>query len=690
MLCPPLEPPCERYLAGLPAGVYLLETRVQGETLRPEKVLFASPRLANLASPGSPENLEAVLWDPLRIHPEDRKGLLESTRRLLEGGNEEWRLFRFQRKDGSYLWIKEGLSVFERLEDRLIIIGLWVDLTEEKKVSDEARTDQPLWLSLFGKAPVGLILYDLEDGRFLYANPYALKVLGYQLKELQGKRVWEVVHPRFRREIQKNLSRRAKGEVSPFFFQDLTLITKEGQERVVSLLTETFQWEGRRVGVGIGVDTTPQRILERRLMEMAFFDILTGLPNRHLFLEKLRALTLRGARKRERLLVAVLDLANFREVNATLGYEAGNRILKEIAARLCAGLRKDDVKSRFFADRFGLIFTDIRGTHSLHVVLQKVQNLLKKPFRVNDHEVVISVRIGGAIFPRDGKTPEELLTKAEVALKRAKENDETVGLYSTEIERSLSEEAFLRTAMVEGLKRGEFFPVYQPIVRLSDRRIIGVEALIRWRHPRLGLLSPAKFIGLAEKTGFISELGEFILRKALEEMVPLVRENGLFLCLNFSARQFRETALPKKIERALEETGFPPEKFHLEITETTAMEKAERTLSILEKLRSLGIKIVLDDFGMGYSSMKYLVEFEVDKIKIDRFFVSNLLSGEKSQYVVRTIVGLARNVGARCLAEGIEREEELRLLQEMGCDEGQGFLFAPPLEFEKFRELVKR
>ncbi len=688
MFPPSLEPLYERYLAGLPAGVYLLEARIQEEDLKPERLLFASPRLASFAGEESPETLQTVLWNPLRIHPEDRRGFEESIRRLMKE-NEVWRVFRFERGDGRYLWIKEGLSVLEKSGSRLLLLGLWVDLTEEKEAFAEPQTDHLLWLSIFGKAPVGLILYDLEDGRFLYANPYTLKVLGYAWEELRIKRVWEVVPLRFRQEIKENLSWRAKAGRSCSFFYELPLVTKTGEERMVSLLTETFQWKDRRVGVGIGVDATPQLFLERRLAEVAFFDPLTGLPSRDLFLEKLRALILRGARKREHLLVAVLDLTNFREINATLGYEAGNRILKEVAARLCGGLRKSDIKSHFFADKFGLIFTDIRGTYSLQVVFQKVQELLKKPFRINSHEVVLSARIGGALFPRDGETPEELLSKAEAALKRAKESGEDVALYSPEIERSLAEEAFLRSAMVEGLARGEFFPVYQPIVRLSDRRIVGAEALIRWHHPELGLLPPARFIGLAEKTGFISELGDFILRKALEEMSPLVSQNGLFLCLNFSGRQFRETSLPQKIERVLKETDFPPEKFHLEITETTAMEKAERTLAILERLRSLGIKIVLDDFGMGYSSMKYLVEFEVDKIKIDRFFVSNLLSGEKPRHVVRTIVGLARSVGARCLAEGIEREEELEILKEIGCEEGQGFLFAPPLTFEKFRELVK-
>ena len=681
-----LEPACEKYLAGIPAGVYLLEARREGDELLPVRVLFASPRLREILGPAAPENM----WDPEHIHPEDRASFLEDARSLLETPGESWRLFRFRKEDGGFLWIKEGISVLEKESDRWLLLGLWVDLTEEKTGTGTFALDSVFWQSLFGRAPVGLVVYDLEDGRILHANPYTLRMLGYTLNELREKRVWEVVHPRFHWKIRENLARRIRGEISSHTYRDLVLVTKDGRERVINLVTDSLEWEGRRVGVGLGVDTTPQRLLERRLIEVAFFDTLTGLPNRHLFLEKLRALTLRGARRREQLLVAVIDLVDFREVNATFGYEAGNRILSEVARRLQEGLRRDDVKSRFFADKFGIIFTDIRGTYSLQVVLNKVQRLLQKPFRIEGQDLILSVRIGGALFPRDGESPEDLLSKAEAALKRAKENDETVALYSPEIEKHLAEEAFLRTAMVEGLKRGEFFPVYQPIVRLSDRGLVGAEALIRWRHPQLGLLSPIKFIGLAEKTGFINELGEFVLHRALTDLAPLVKRKGLFLCLNFSARQFREASLPQRIEKVLSETGFPPERFHLEITETTAMEKAERTLAILGKLRHLGIKIVLDDFGMGCSSMRYLVEFEVDKIKIDRFFVSNMLREDKTRFVVRTIVGLARNVGARCLAEGIEREEELRLLREMGCEEGQGFLFSPPLGLEEFMEFAER
>ncbi len=679
-----LEPPCEDYLIGLPAGIYLLEASRQEETFEPRRLIFASPRLKALAGT---EDLFPLLWRPEALHPDDREGLEKAKRQLLSRKGELWRSFRLRRPDGSYVQLREGVSLFrEEEEGRLTLIGLWIKLGEEALPSQGL----PLWITLLEKAPVGLVLYDLQEGTFLYANSYALNLLGYSLEELRQKRVWEVVHPRFQEEVRKNLERRAKGKDFPYTYQELHLLTRGGQEKLVTLFTETVHLEDQRVGVGIGIDLTPQRVLERRLTELAFFDPLTGLPNRQLFLEKLRAFIARGLRKREQLMVMVLDLMDFREVNTVWGYQAGNRILREVARRLERNLRRSDVKSRFFADRFGLICMDVRGTWGIRAVQEKIEALFRRPFRVNGGEIALSFRAGVSLFPRDGSQAEDLLAKAEAALKRAKEHDERMAVFSSELERSLTEEALLRTAMQEGLRRGEFFPVYQPIVRLSDRKVVGVEALVRWNHRELGVLPPSRFIPLAEKSGFIHELGEFMLRRALEDLSPCLSREECFVCVNLSARQFRDPALSRRIESALKRTGFPPERLHLEITETTAMEEPEKTLTILSKLRRLGVKIVLDDFGMGYSSMRYLVDFEVDKIKIDRFFVENLLFGEKPRYVVRTITGLAHNVGARSVAEGIEKEEQVRILLELGCEEGQGFLFSPPLELPALKEFLEK
>ncbi|RUM86965.1 MAG: hypothetical protein DSZ24_07290, partial [Thermodesulfatator sp.] len=287
----------------------------------------------------------------------------------------------------------------------------------------------------------------------------------------------------------------------------------------------------------------------------------------------------------------------------------------------------------------------------------------------------------------DGKDPEELVAKAEMALKRAKESNAPYALYSPELERGLLEEDFLIRAMVEGLKREEFFVHYQPVVNLRERRLTGAEALVRWHQPELGLVAPSKFIPVAENTNLILQLGEYVLYRALEEFGPLARERGLELSVNFSPRQLREEDFPRKIEKALAETAFPPERFFLEITETTAMEDPQLTLQILKELRSLGIKVALDDFGMGYSWLRYLVEFAVDRIKVDQFFVGALRRDPKAPHVVRTILELARSVRARGLAEGIEREDQVEALLEMGCEEGQGFLFGRPMDIQTFGRL---
>ncbi|OAQ21738.1 bifunctional diguanylate cyclase/phosphodiesterase [Thermosulfurimonas dismutans] len=682
-----LKPQCEKYLESFPVGIYVVEVSVESESIRFEKIKFLNAEVERLTGWSRKEIEAEPYWWFNNLHPEDRPKILKLEQKLLESNERGSHLYRFRKKSGDYLWIKDYFSVISRDDSRFLLAGLWLDFSREKALEEELQEKEAFFRLFVTKAPVAILLY---DERIIYANPYVEKLTGYPLEELRKKYIWELATPSHREAIKEIVARRLRGEKIPKYYHEFVILTKDGQEKVGRFYAETVKYKGRYLGLAIGFDITPEKTLKKRLVEVAFFDPLTGLPNRDLFIEKLKILLAKARRRKEGLMVAILDLVKFREINATFGFENGNTILRQVGERLKRTLREGDVKSRFFADKFGLVLTELRTPYGIWVVMEKLKKLFKQPFRVGDRDLYLSANIGVALFPRDGTKAEELLQKAEIALKRAKESGENYfAFYSPEMEKELLEDAFFRNALVEGLRRQEFFLEYQPILNLRTKRVIGVEALIRWRHPELGLISPAKFIPVAEKSGFIFELEEFILSQSLKEMA-LLSNPDLFLAINFSGRQFRDPKLPEKIEAALKGFDFPPEKFILEITETAAMEDAERSRKILSNLREIGIKIALDDFGIGYSSMEYLIEFEVDKIKIDRSFVTAMLKSEKALKVINTVIELSHGIGVSCLAEGIENKEQLEKLICLGCDEGQGFYFAPPMGLEALTEFLSR
>lgn len=657
-----------------PYVVYLVEAKPP----EPLNVIYVSPNVERLLG-YTAEDFHTGWWVE-NLHPEDREEVLKNVQKLLSEG-EALHTYRFKKKDGSYIWIQAYAKVVDRVEDLYRVAGYWTDVTELKEKFELLET-------LTNNAPVAIFLY---DEKFIYANPTALRLTGYTIEELRDKYVWELVHPKHMEEVKEIIRKRLNCEKIHKEYNDFVILTKDGREITARLYADTVTYGGRCVGLAVGLDITEQRKLEEELFKVTFYDPLTGLPNRLLFTEELRSLIPHAFRRKEHIAVVILDINRFREVNTAYGTKAGDRVLKEVAHRLRNSLREGDIVGRFFADEFGIILTGIKRKRDLTIVLDKIRSVFNEPFKVNSHNFYLNANYGVALFPNDGTKAEELLGRAELALNASKNIGEgAVYFYSKEIELETVEEAVLRSSLREAIRGGEFILYYQPVLRLSDHRVVGVEALVRWNHPELGVLSPARFIPVAENTGLIIELGNFILDRALEDISKLHREGyDLFIGVNFSMKQFMDVKLVQKVKDALKKHSVAPESFLFEITESIAMRDPERTRDILSKLRNLGIKIAIDDFGTGYSSMNYLIEFDVDKIKIDRSFVTAMDETERAKSVVKTIIDLSHSVGASALAEGIEKDEHLRLLKDMGCDEGQGYLFSPPTGYDKLLEFLK-
>ena len=444
--------------------------------------------------------------------------------------------------------------------------------------------------------------------------------------------------------------------------------------------------------IGVAFDVTERRRAEQMLREReaelrhrAFHDPLTGLPNRDMFIERLDHCIRRLERNRDKYAaVLFLDLDRFKTINDSLGHHVGDELLVAIARRLEVCLRPADTVARLGGDEFTILLEDIDGVEDASRVAERIQTALAKPYHLNGHEVVTTVSIGIAAHMEGGKRPGELLRDADTAMYRAKAGGKARHqLFDQEMHdhamRLLTMESDLRRA----LERDEFFVCYQPIVNLTSGRIIGFEALARWRHPERGLVSPFHFIPIAEETGLIVPLGEIILNRACEWLVEVTEHfpgrEALVVHVNLSPHQFSRSDLPTVVDGVLSATGLAPEQLALEITETLLMENVESVLPTLEGLRERGIGLSIDDFGTGYSSLGYLHKFPIDTLKIDRSFVGSMHMGDQEKAIVETIATLARNLKVGVIAEGVETPEQLAALRELKCEAAQGYFFAKPL-----------
>jgi diguanylate cyclase (GGDEF)-like protein/PAS domain S-box-containing protein len=478
-----------------------------------------------------------------------------------------------------------------------------------------------------------------------------------------------------------------------------------------------FEMSVSRKGVGAGEkprfivlsrDITERKMAEAHIARLAYFDSLTGLPNRRSFLDRVDREIERAARCQERLAILFMDLDGFKSVNDTLGHAAGDLILKCSADRLRESLRPTDLLSRQMdlgddqesdfklarlgGDEFTALLLNVQHPQDALAVAQRIGQQMRKPFAVEGRDVTLSTSIGIAFFPDDGQDAATLLKHADTAMYHAKGiGRDNAQVYCASLTHEILQRVELDTAVRAALDRDEFYLVYQPQFEVHSGRIYGVEALIRWKHPTRGLVSPLEFIPLAEENGLIDRIGAWVLATAIEQAARW-KDAGLSLtvAVNLSPLQFGTPHLPALVIHALAKAGLAPQRLELEVTETALMENSAATRVSLQALRSLGVQIALDDFGTGYSSLAYLTRMPINRIKVDRCFVEGLLGGGESEAIVRAILAMAHSLGMRVLAEGVETLEQARALKAMGCDDLQGYYFSPPVPQQDIPALLTR
>jgi diguanylate cyclase (GGDEF)-like protein/PAS domain S-box-containing protein len=433
-------------------------------------------------------------------------------------------------------------------------------------------------------------------------------------------------------------------------------------------------------------DVTQMREAQDQIHRLANFDALTELPNRALLNEKLVQSITRSSKNGEKIALLRVDLDRFKTLNETLGQNAGDELLKSVAGRLTYNVRDIDIVSRLSGDEFSIMLPGIARTQDAEVIAKKVLSQFEQPFVVGDREVFITASIGVAIYPEDAQDANDLMKHAGAAMHHIKEHGRNAyKLYSNDLDAMAFEQLVLENSLRRALERNEFVLFYQPQIDLKQGNVVGVEALIRWNHPDLGMVSPIRFIPLLEETGLILQVGEWVIQEACRQ-AKRWHDTGhmMRVAVNISPRQFIQgRQLAKVVSEAIATAGIDPEYLDLEITESSLMDNVDESVALLAGFKSKNIKISLDDFGTGYSSLSYLTRFPIDTLKIDRSFVRNALTDANDAALSTAIITMGRSLNIRVLAEGVETAEQLEFLRRQGCDEVQGFLFSKPVPAEE-------
>lgn len=532
-------------------------------------------------------------------------------------------------------------------------------------------------------------------GIIVKVNAFTEKLFGYQRDELLGQSIQVLVPVHLREAHLRHMTRyETQPEVrSMGARQNLTALCKDGSEIPVNISLGPLVTEEGRFTIAAVRDIRETKAYEARILHQATHDALTGLPNRALFHDLLNRAMIQAERDECLLAVVFLDLDGFKNINDTLGHDWGDQLLKEIALRIGLAMRRNDVVARQGGDEFTILLQGIQHVDDVLAVTRKILTAVSVPIHLRDIEFHVTASLGITIFPLDDTDAENLLRNADTAMYRAKETGRNgFQFYTAEMNAQAQERLGIENDLRRAIAQQEFVLHFQPQVDIASGRVIGAEALLRWNHPEKGMIPPAKFIPVAEESGLIVAIGEWVLRDACRQLrawqlsgLPTLR-----IAVNLSARQFREPNLPQRIAEIMAECGLENrEVLEVEITESLLMKNVEVACDMLEQLFDMGVRISVDDFGTGYSSLSYLQRFCLHALKVDQSFVRDITSGTDGAVIAGVIVDLAHKLKLSVIAEGVETLGQLQYLEQIGCDEIQGFYFSRPLPAAAFEALVR-
>jgi diguanylate cyclase (GGDEF)-like protein/PAS domain S-box-containing protein len=591
----------------------------------------------------------------------------------------------------STIWISEDISEKKAAGEALVRAHQELEQRVLERTSELEQARQQLE-TVIQSSPLAIYTRNI-DSVITSWNPAAEMMFGWKAEEIIGQSVLPTIPLDKRAQAEELRHRVQNGEA--IVQLEFERQRRDGTPIDISMTVAPLRDSTEKISgyLTIAADITDRKTAEKKVAYLAYHDPLTGLPNRLLLQDRLEQAMAHADRTRSRVALMFLDLDNFKQINDTLGHAAGDALLQEVSSRLRECVRDTDTISRQGGDEFVIVLRDLPDTDAAVPVLAKIMERLQDPIVVEDHELSTSVSIGVTIYPEDGADVETLSKKADMAMYRAKEaGRNTYRFFNDEMSAEAIDHLVMRNGLRRALERGEFVLHYQPLIDLSSETVIGAEALIRWNHPELGLVPPARFIPIAEDTGLIVPIGEWVMQEACRQAMAWNKAGhpGMTVAVNLSAVQFKRGNVEQTVIHALAQSGLDPALLELELTESILIQNVEQVLATVKRLKLLGVKLSIDDFGTGYSSLSYLKRFDIDKLKIDQSFIRDLATDPDDAAIVRAIIQMARSLNLKTIAEGVENSdmpEQLRIFQ---CDEAQGYHFARPMPADEFASYLSR
>ena len=612
--------------------------------------------------------------------------------RTIEKGK-TWRgEIRNKAKDGTYYWVDTTIVPF--LNEKGIpyqYISIRNDITKRKQMEEEIKKREEMYRFIAENASDLISVID-KGGQVVYASPSFEAVLGFELPRFQSSPFLAWVHEEDQENVLKAIDHLFAAD-APSSKLEFRMQTNKGSSMYVEAMMNPIADEDGRVQklVLSARDITERKESEKTIQHLAYHDTLTNLPNRRLFMKRLKEETVRAKQTASTIAVMFIDLDRFKYVNDSWGHEAGDYILTQAADRIKKSLRSSDIIGRLGGDEFAVVVTGNVNRGMAEQLATRIQKKMGEPVTIAQQQYRPSCAMGIALFPDDTRDEDELLAKADTALYVVKKQGRSgYAFYHPDMEEKSLEKILLINELRKAIEQEQFHLDYQPKVDFSNGELVGMEALVRWHHPDLGRIPPDDFIPLAEETGLIVPIGEWVLRRACEQNKTW-QDKGyppLRLSVNISVRQLEEPNIVATIERILRETGLDPNWLEIEVTESVFVD-LKHASTLLEEIKALGVHLSIDDFGTGYSSFNYIKHLPVNTLKIDKSFIKDIHVNDESQAIAKAVITLAQTLKMDVVAEGIENKEQLIRLHEDGCKQGQGFLFSKPLSGQEFETYLK-
>jgi diguanylate cyclase (GGDEF)-like protein/PAS domain S-box-containing protein len=597
------------------------------------------------------------------------------------------------RKDGTLIDISVIVSPIRDASGRIVGESkLARSITERKQAEQALRQAEEKYRAIFEGALVGIFRSTL-DGRYVDVNPSMARMLGYDSPLELVESITDIsqqvyVDPKRREELTRLL--REQGIVKNF---ECEVHRKDGSKMWFSANARSLSEGGVLVGYeGTNEDITARKVAEEQVQYLAYYDVLTGLPNRTLLRDRLSKALASARRNKDRVALLFLDLDRFKDINDSLGHSVGDLLLKEVAERLKTWGREQDTVARLGGDEFLITLTNLKDIPDVAVAAERLMDTMTAGFVIQGHTLNVSCSVGISIFPEHGADCETLIKNADAAMYGAKDSGRNnFRFFAEDMSAHAADRLKLENSLRLALDKKELFLVYQPQMDIATGRITGLEALLRWQQPELGLVPPDRFIRIAENSGLIVPIGEWVLRTACRQAKKWQDEGlpAISVAVNVSAVQFRQAGFCEFIRTVLHETDLDPQYLELELTETLLLANADVTLSVLKELKSMGVTLAIDDFGTGYSNFNYLRQFRVSKLKIDRTFIRDVTVNPDDAAITAAIIGMAKSLNLRVIAEGVENEAQMAFLRAHQCDEIQGYYFSKPLAVDKVADKLR-